>query len=176
MRHVLRTLLTIVCLGLSSAGLADVAETTKLLGVFHVVSLPDSQKAIHDAIEQAIAPMGFLARPVARRRLEAVNPAFETLRITQRGDDLVTDFDGRRYTASVDGSCRRNVDADGKAVRVCYRLAGQSLHARYITEDGEKRYDFRLEPDGTSLLAAVTVSSPQLPRPVSYALRFSRVE
>jgi hypothetical protein len=171
-------LAALFCLGLASSTLADgqphVSSFASFVGIYRDASASESRSTIKDAIDRATASMNFIARPIARERLKAINPAYATIRIVLRGNQLTTDFDGQRFVAPIDGATARNVDEDGSEVHVSYRAEGAKLHARYHGEDGEKRYAFELAPDDRSLDAHVTVLSKRLPQPVAYRIVYTR--
>ncbi|MFT3923868.1 MAG: hypothetical protein QM778_15150 [Myxococcales bacterium] len=147
----------------------------QFLGEYRDISTSQSRQRIGDAISRATAPMGMLVRSVAKKRLEEVNPAYPSIRITRRGDLLSATFAGQSYAASTDGTPRRNVAADGCAVYVSYSVEGNTLHARYKVSDGEKRFDLTHVPGTPRLGVQVTVTSKRLPKPVLYELAYVKM-
>ena len=166
---------------LTSLALADVqfvraqSPFTPWLGTYkNTASSANTTDVIERATEQGTREMGFVRRKVARSRLKAINPPYEQVRIVERGDHLLTEFDGRRYTAPLNGRAEQGTDPEGKSVTVSFQAEGNTLHARYVAEDGEKRMDFVRSPDGRELTMNVTVLSPKLPEPVRYSVRYVR--
>jgi hypothetical protein len=134
----------------------------------------DAKSIIDEAIEEGTDALGPVKRKVAQRRLRAVNPPYALVRVYQVGDVLVTDFDGRKYSAPISGEAVEGIDPDGKAVTVSYRPEGKTLHARFVGEDGEKHIDLELDLEGDALTMHVTVLSKRLPEPIRYALPYAR--
>jgi hypothetical protein len=163
----------VVSLGIAASALADGSGFAPFVGAYHELAARASAARIEAAIDTATAPMNFVARLVAHKRLTTVNVPAESLRIVQREGELDTDFDGHRYSAPLDGSVRRNSGPDGKPVDVSYHVEGHTLRGRYVAADGEKRFDFVRRPDGRTLDVHVTVLSARLPRPVVYTLSYA---
>lgn len=161
-----------LCLGSTSVTLADDVARDPLWGAYTNASVGAATRTITRAVDKATDDMGFIVRPIARKRLKEINPAYARILISQTNGEITTDFQGRRYVADSNGKVRRNTDPDGSKVDVTYRLEGNTLHGRYKAKDGEKSIDFVLAPDGRTLDVRVQVASPRLPEPVSYALTY----
>lgn len=138
---------------------------------------PDEAKTIIDrAIEEGTKDMGAVKRKIARKRLKSINPPYRVVRIIMNGEQLITDFDGRRYSAPTHGGEAKGVDPDGEDVTVSYKRDGRLLRARYVGDDGEKRIDFEIDPNGDELIMHVTVLSSKLDEPIRYSLPYQRVD
>src|SRR5690606_30268305 len=98
------------------------------------------------------------------------------VRIVADGEQLITDFDGRRYSAPTHGGEAKGTDPDGKDVTVSYKRDGRLLRARYVGEDGEKRIDFELDPASEEMIMHVTVLSSRLEDPIRYSLPYERAD
>jgi hypothetical protein len=161
-------------LGSASGALAEPAlPYAPFVGHYRAVSASAGAAQIERAIEEGTSSMSILIRPIARKRLKGVNPMYESIRIYERAGGLVTDYEGRSYAAGLDGKPRRNVDPDGSAVMVSYRVDGDTLLARYVAADGEKSFSFHLTSD-KEVDVDVTLASDRLPRPISYKLDYLR--
>jgi hypothetical protein len=160
-------------LALPALGQAPQSVFGPWLGTYESAG-PEGQATIDAAIEEGTNALGPLKRRIARKRLKAVNQPYKQIRIYQVGDVLVTDFEGRRYSAPVTGEAAEGVDPEGKKVTVSYRPEGRTLHARFVAEDGEKRIDFELDESGAGLAMHVTVRSGRLPEPIRYTLNYGR--
>lgn len=151
------------------------AEGAPWIGSYdNTLSPAESQQVVDAAIEHGTRDMSMLQRKIARSRLKAVNPPNSQLRILAQGDQLITEFDGRRYRAPLDGSPARGVDPRGRRVTVSYHVVGNVLQARYLGEDGEKRMDFEPSSNGKGLTMRVTLVSKTLPEPVRYSMQYER--
>jgi hypothetical protein len=158
----------------SSTAWADPAEFSPWLGSYKAVAPSQAKDTIEHAIEKSTSSMGLLRRSVARSRLEKTNSPYKVVRIANAGDEVVTDFDGRRYSAPSDGSPEKGKDPEGKKVTVSFRAEGSTLRGRYVGEDGEKLIDFERSPDGQQLTVHVTVLSKKLPEPIHYSMRYAK--
>ncbi len=137
-------------------------------------SLAETRRVIDQAIERVTGDMKGLRRRIARSRLERVSLPSAQLHIRVEDDQLVTDFDGRRYRAPINGNPERGVDPRGKRVTVSYHVVGNVLQARYVGDDGEKRVDFETAEDGHGLTMHVTLLGEELPEPVRYRVQYRR--
>jgi hypothetical protein len=174
--HALRAVLMgLTCLWICSTTQAEGSPFEQFIGEYRDVSIAQSRQKIDRAITEAIAPMGCLTRAVARKRLQAANPVYPSVRITQRGELLMTSFAGRRYVAAVDGKFHRNTEPDGRIVDVSYAALGNTLRARYVAAEGEMRFDLTVVPGTSTLDVKVTLLSSRIPRPVLYELAYAKV-
>ena len=131
--------------------------------------------AIASAVDAGIGAMGPVMERIARRRILASNPPFQTLRIERSGAGLTVDFVGaRRYSAPLDGARGENQAPDGSDVRVSFRLRNGRLQERIDASEGFSTNVYRLSDDGSTLSLRSTMESDRLPAPITYALRFRR--
>lgn len=158
----------------TGGALADPATFSPWMGSYTSATPDQAQDTIEQAIEKGTSSMGALRRSVARNRLKDTNRAYQTVRISPSGDDLVTAFDGRPYKAPTDGGAEKGKDPDGKSVTVSYKAEGDTLKSRFVGDDGEKLIDFERTPDGQGLIMHVTVISEKLPGPIKYSVRYTK--
>ena len=174
-RKSLLSSLVLASLALTPIGaLADPAIFSPWMGSYAPAAPDKAKDTIEQAIEKGTGSMAMLRRSVARNRLKSTNKPYQTIRISAAGDELVTDFDGRKYKAPTDGTPEKAKDPDGKPVTVSYAAEGDTLKSRYVGEDGEKMMDFERTPDGQGLIMHVTVISEKIPQPIKYSVRYNR--
>lgn len=159
---------------MTTSALADPATFSPWVGSYTSAAPEQAKDTIEQAIEKGTSSMGALRRSVARNRLKNTNRPYQTVRISPAGDELITDFDGRKYKAPTDGGEEKGKDPDGKSVIVSYKAVGDTLKTRFVGEDGEKLIDFERAPDGRSMLMHVTVLSKKLPGPIKYSVRYTK--
>jgi hypothetical protein len=164
----LLSLTILACAAMSS----PLAQDTAIQGMF--VSTNTSKAPITQAIDAAIAKMNFLTRAVARSRLLDTNPLYERIEIANDGSQITVRYDkGKPVAMPADGSTVKWTRDDGEKFDVSAHAGDSQLQHRFKAEDGERLNEFSLSPDGT-LTLNVTISSPQLPAPVKYALIYRR--
>jgi hypothetical protein len=130
---------------------------------------------INRAIEQAVASMNFVTRPIARSRLRKVNVPYRTLRISHTPAQVTTIPDARAPVVSPgDGSTVKWRREDGELFDVSTSWEGASLRQSFKADDGQRVNVYSLSPDGRTLTMHVTVTSPRLPKPITYSLRYAR--
>jgi hypothetical protein len=167
-------LMAIVLLaGAAIAPAPSASQSASLDGDYQYVA--EGSDDINRAIEQAIASMNFITRPVARSRLRKTNLPYRTLRISHTAAEVTTVPDSRdAVTSPADGSPIRWRREDGEMLTVTTRWEGESLRQTFVADDGQRVNLYSLEPDGRTLLMRVTVTSPRLPKPLTYAVRYAR--
>jgi len=130
---------------------------------------------INRAIDQGVASMNFVTRPIARSRLRKVNVPYRTLRISQTPAQVTTIPDSRTPVVSPsDGTTVKWRREDGEVFDVSTSWEGASLRQSFKADDGQRVNVYSLSPDGRTLTMHVTVTSPRLPKPITYALKYAR--
>jgi len=127
------------------------------------------------AIDTAVAPMNFAVRGVARGRLAKTNPVYQTVTISFPGDKASVSYDGKPAAASpAGGSTVKWKRDDGQTYDFSSRLAASGVLTQTFTApDGTRRNVFSVGADGRMNMA-VTVTSPKLPKPLTYKLVFRK--
>ena len=143
------------------------AQDSGLSGTWTLVEAPDLAKVI-DAV---VASMNFLARPIARSRLAHTNTAYGTLRIDQQPAEILIQTDQRApQRMPADGQPVEWTREDGERFVISARRERGDLVQTFQARDGERTNVFHLDPASHTLTLSVTVTSPRLPRPLTYAL------
>jgi hypothetical protein len=168
--HIVPLLLTM--LGCLSPVASDAQEA--LEGTYTFVA--DSSTNIDDAIDAAVTDMNFIKRPIARSRLKKTNPIYRRIVIAKTPQEISVEFrSGAPVSTPADGTSVKWTRDDGEVFDVSATWEGSALAQRFKAEDGERLNVFRLTPDGRMLTLDVTVSSDQLPKPMTYSLVYRRV-
>lgn len=156
---------------LALSPLSAVAQSPSLAGSYTYVEAESD--AIKPAIEQAVADMNFITRPIARGRLTRTNEPYGQITIRQSGDEVTIITDDRApIVARADGNPMKWTRDDGEVLDLTTRFEGGALEQTFVADDGERKNVFSLSPDGQTLEMAVTVTSPRLAAPLTYTLRY----
>jgi hypothetical protein len=143
------------------------AQNGSLAGTWTLATAPDLAKAI----DSVVAPMNFLVRPIARSRLAKTNTAYTTLHISQDAGTVTIQPDQRiPQRMPSDGQPVAWTREDGEKFVVSARLDGDDLVQTFKATDGERTNVYHLDSVNHTLTLSVTVASPRLPRPLTYAL------
>lgn len=135
----------------------------------------EASDPIRPAIEQAIARMNFITRPVARGRLTRTNEPYRVVTIQQSGEEISIITDDRApIVVQPDGNPMQWQREDGEVLDLTTRWDGPRLEQTFAAEDGERRNVYSIAPDGNTLELHVTVTSPRLAAPLTYTLRYRR--
>ncbi len=173
MRLQWNAILPLGLLVLASAATPAVSQNPALTGSYtYVEAESDDIKA---AIEQAVAKMNFITRPIARGRLTRTNEPYRTLTIQQSGSQVTIIRDEMApIVAAPDGNPIKWTREDGEVLDLTTQWVDETLDQTFIADDGQRKNVFTLSPDGGTLEMHVTVTSPRLSAPLTYTLRFRR--
>ncbi len=134
-----------------------------------------AEQIVEQAIQQAVAKMNVIARPIARSRLKKTNSPYRVIRIEQQPAQLTFQFDHRKpLELPADGRAIKWAREDGEVLDVSARLQDGVITQTFQAEDGQRTNRFTLGPDGATMTLDVTVSSPRLPEPLAYSLDYHR--
>ena len=124
------------------------------------------------AIQSATAKMNAFTRPIARRRLARTNPVYErvSLRFTPSSAHVTAGPSTLDLPAS--GAAIR-WQRDGETLQVSGRLRGNEFIETFDAKDGRRTNVFSPRA-GDTLAMTVTVTSPRLPKPLTYRLVYRR--
>jgi hypothetical protein len=152
--------------------LAVFAADGPLEGTF--VAKGSAQGTIDAAIDKGVAEMNFVKRPIARRRLKSTNLPYGRVVIQRSPQTISVTFDANTpIVMPLDGTPIKWTRADGEVFDVHAQSRDDRLVQTFKSEDGQRVNEFSLAGnDGLQL--SVTISSPQLPTPVTYTLEFVR--
>lgn len=162
-----RTILWILALGLGAGVLAASPKDGRY-------TLDKARSASVDkAIEEVVAKMNFVIRPIARSRLTKTNTPSTKLSIAV-ADQIEIGLDPKPVTAPSDGKAVAWTRPDGETFQVSVRQEGARLVETFTGKDGSRRNTFSLLDGGKCLAMDVQVESPKLPEPVRYRLVYAR--
>ena len=148
------------------------ADEPAWVGVF--INDEKSDAGVPQAIEAAIADMNFLTRSVARGRLKKTNTLSQRITITRQTGTISVRFDERKPAEMpADGSVAKWTGEDGEQFDVTARAEPGRLVQTFKAEDGQRMNTFIAE-DAQRLTLEVQVTSPRLPKPLTYTVHYRR--
>jgi hypothetical protein len=165
-----------ICTGLLVLGLSTAvrAEEPAWTGIF--VDDAQSDAGIQQAIDAATADMNFLTRPIARSRLKKTNTLAHRITITRQAGTISVRFDERKPAEMpADGSVVKWTGEDGEQFDVFARTENGRLVQTFQAPDGQRVNSFSAE-DAQRLTLQVQVTSPRLPKPLTYTVRYRRAD
>jgi hypothetical protein len=163
-----------ICAALLILGLGTAAhaQDPSWVGIF--VNDEQSDAGVQKAIEAAVADMNFITRPVARSRLKKTNSLARRISITRQAETITVRFDERKPAVMpIDGSVIKWTSEDGEQYDVFARVEDARLVQTFKAEDGQRVNSFSTE-DAQRLTLEVQVTSPRLPKPLTYTVRYRR--
>jgi hypothetical protein len=147
------------------------AQESPLSGTWNQTKADD----IAAAINSTVADMNFIKRPIARSRLTKLNPAYKKVVITISDQEVLVKFDEREpIHMPRNGQAAPWTREDGDKFMVAAQVSKDQLIQTFKNDEGERTNVFKLSPDGKVLTLSATVKSPQLPKPLTYAIVFGR--
>ena len=130
---------------------------------------------IRARVNEAVARMSFVTRPIARGRLVRTNAAYNRVIINQADNQFSIQFDDRAAIRTpANGSPIKWTREDGEVLDVSTEWENGTLEQTFRAEDGQRVNVYSLSADGSTLTMNVTVTSPRLPQPLTYKLVFNR--
>ena len=127
------------------------------------------------AINAVVADMNFIKRPIARGRLTKLNPVYKKVLIAIGDKGVFIKFDERDAVPMPPGGRPGPwTREDGDKFMVAAQVTKDQLVQTFKNDEGERTNVFQLSPDGKTLTMSATIKSPQLSRPLTYAISFGR--
>ena len=149
------------------------AQETTLRGNF-VINRQASDD-LNRAIDDAVARMNAVLRPTMRGRLRKTNRAYQRVVIDYDQRTVSITFDQSRPMESpANGAPVKWTREDGDKFDLSTEWEGGHLEQTLKGEQEMRTNTFSVSPDGRTLTLGVVVSSPKLPKPLTYKLVYNR--
>ena len=127
------------------------------------------------AIENVVADMNFIKRPIARKKLIRLNPVYKKTIIAISGSGVTVKFDDRDVIPMPPGGKPGPwTREDGDKFMVAAQVTKDQMIQTFKNDEGERTNIFKLSADGKSLTMNATIKSPQLSKPLTYSISFGR--
>jgi len=125
------------------------------------------------AIDSTVADMNFIKRPIARKKLTRLNPVYKKVVIAISDRGVFVKFDERDLIPMPPGGQPGPwTREDGDKFMVAAQVSKDQMIQTFKNDEGERTNLFKLSPDGKTLTMSATIKSPQLPKPLTYAISF----
>lgn len=144
-------------------------QNPQLAGTYWFVA--EESDDIDQAIREATEEAGFFVRTFGRGMLadKLAPPASVRIALTDT-TVIVTENGSEPRTVRLVGTGNNGNRVTGGPEA---RWVGESLVLTYTEEDGVRRYEYSVGPDGDTLTVDVTVEGSRLPRPIRYKLTYA---
>lgn len=153
------------------AVLSLAAQEPSLSGTWTTTKADD----VAAAIEGVVADMNFIKRPIARKKLTRLNPVYKKAVIAISETGVLVKFDERdSIPMPAGGKAGPWTREDGDKFMVAAQVTKDQLIQTFKNDEGERTNVFKLSPDGKTLVMNATIKSPQLSKPLTYAITFGR--
>lgn len=150
------------------------AEAVAIAGQYRFIGGDKERQALLDAIEDVIADMNFIARPIARKRLRESNLPSAELHLVVTADEITVARPGRpTVSAPRDGSTITWESPDGDEFQVRHRLVDDKTLVQEFVGDGNRSENvFSL--DGDRVTVATTIEADRLPKVLRFRMTYRR--
>lgn len=140
-------------------------------------SATEGRRIIARAIDRGVEDMFFLARGIARGRLEDANRFSPTVRFRFPTGRIAITFERRfTYDTPDDGRWTMVTDPQGEQVSCSQRFVRGRIVQVFRTDEGARTNVFELFRDAQRLQFLVDVDGDALPQPVRYRLDYHRAD
>ena len=131
---------------------------------------------INKAIEATVKGMNFIAKRIARKRLRETNVPYQRMVISYTEAEVSIATDQRPpLRTPVKGPPVDWTREDGEKLKVSTGWEGGKLKRTFKGEEGQRVNTYSINADGKTLTMQVSVTSPHLPRPLTYKLVYQRI-
>lgn len=142
-----------------------------LAGVTGEFIYKGGRKSVGKSIASVVDQMTAIARPIARKRLDAANKVPYAVTIHEDGDEVTVQIDNHTYVGKLGGGSRSVKGLDGTPSRMRYRLRNGALYQVFETDQGSRTNVFTARDDG-GIDMSVRIHSDKLPADVHYRLSY----
>lgn len=151
----------------------DAARATaqKLVGRYSIAGMASQVAGRDAAIEDVIAEMNVVLRPIARMKLREGNPVAGKLTIEREGDTVLIAFDGLVRKAKLDGSSTQVVGIQGDDLSYRVQVLDPGLRQVFRGDRGGRTNRLRRRSSG-KIVINVTMTSGRLPKALKYRLTY----
>lgn len=165
---------TILLLSLGPASARE-PQTQRLGGTYTVNAAASDD--VNKAIEAAVEGMGFFTRGPARRRLRQTNlPPYQRIVISYTREEVSITTDRRSpIRTPAKGAPVDWTREDGEKFKVSTAWEGGKLKQTFEGKQGQRVNLYSIADDDKTLTMQVTVTSPRLPRALTYKVVYNRV-
>ena len=166
--------LLVLCIALPASA-QDTDPKEGLTGTWRYVGGKGQINKMIKAIEDATDDMNFITRPIARSRLEDTNEAYRAITIAFSGGNISVKRDSQAAIVSPEsGAGAKWTSPDDKTYTVTQQLKGNKVVQSFAAGDGRKTAAYVLGKSGDTMTLSITVSSPKLPKKVTYFLSYKK--
>ena len=125
-------------------------------------------------VDQAVAPMSFLIRPIARSRIGRVVAFCAEYRLALSASDVRVICDARApIERKLDNSGGKLEGLDDEPLDVAVAVGRDSVALTFTSSEGQRTTTYRFDASG-GMEIAVQVSSGQIEKPMEWKIRYRR--
>jgi hypothetical protein len=167
-------ILVYTLLAWSAAAAPGTALQARMTGSFRLAESETSvEQRLAAAIEQAVEPMNFVARPIARSRLQRPVYYCKRYELALGAETVRIACDDRPPLARRLDNTDGPYAPDGEPLDVRVQIAGETVEIVFVGADGTRTTTYRFD-DAGALEVSVKVESKSLERPVAWKVRYRR--
>jgi|LNFM01.1.fsa_nt_gb hypothetical protein len=142
-------------------------------GVWRFVGGDAERRGLEASLARAVQGMGWPIEGIAVGRLRERNPIPDVITVRVANNVVeYTGLRGRQFRTPADGTQIQTTNVQGEPISLSTRVTGNIMVRVGARPDGSRREVVTVS--GNTLIIDGTVSSPRLPRPLTYRLTYRR--
>lgn len=152
------------------------AAPVAIAGEYRYAGGAEQRQQLLDAIEDVVAEMNFIARPIARKRLRESNEPSAELHLLVTETQITVVRPGRPTVAAPrDGTTIVWESPEGDEFEVRHRLQGErGLVQEFVGKGNRSENVFSLAEDGSTVTAQTTITADALPKALRFRMTYQR--
>lgn len=160
--------------GVAQAPVArPVVVASPFTGVWRFAGGDAERRAFEASVTRTVQGMGWLIEGMAAGRLRERSPIPDVITIRVENNVIeYTGVRGRLFRTPADGSAVQTNNPQGEPITLTTRINGNQMIRFGSRADGTRREV--LTVNGNTLVVEGTVTSPRLPRPLTYRFTYRR--
>jgi hypothetical protein len=157
-----------------SAVIAD--QRARFTGTYRYAGSAQEEEAWKAAIDHAVEGLSFVIRSTARNRVSATTQILGFYSFSFEPGKIIVRPQSRPEMISGDKGEPAEYVYNGKHSKLTQVLAADRITQVFVSDDGRRENEFALSQDGQVLRLKVTLTSPRLSNPVTYALSYKKAD
>jgi hypothetical protein len=157
-----------------SAVIAD--QRARFTGTYRYAGSAQEEETRSKAIDHAVEGMSFVIRSTAKSRITATTQILGSYSFSFEPGKIIVRPQSRPEMISGDKGEPAEYVYNDKRSTLTQVLAGDRITQVFVSDDGRRENEFTLSQDGKTVMLKVTLTSPRLSNPVTYALSYKKAD
>ncbi|MFO0558836.1 MAG: hypothetical protein U0269_12535 [Polyangiales bacterium] len=152
---------------------AQAPAASPFTGVWRFAGGDAERRAFEASVSRTVQGMGWIVEGIAASRLRERSPIPDVITIRVENNVIeYTGVRGRLFRTPADGTSVQTTNPQGEPISLTTRITGNQMVRLGSRADGSRREV--LTVNGNTLVIEGTVTSPRLPRPLTYRFTYRK--